>query len=135
MRKGAGAGHSHPTSLYVMKADGSGMRRLTNKPGTTYGAPKWSADGKKLLAYSLGTRDTFGARMHGAGIAALGSTSQIVEIDVATGAEDRGHHRAGVEGESAVPAGRQDRLRDQGHAEGWPAARRRVFGRQARPAG
>ena len=84
---GAGAGHSHPTSLYVMKADGGELRRVTNKPGTTYGAPKWSADGKKLIAYALPTRETFGARMHGAGIAALGSTSQIVEIDVATGAE------------------------------------------------
>jgi Tol biopolymer transport system component len=84
---GAGAGHSHPTSLYVMKADGSELRRVTNKPGTTYGNPRWSADGKKLVAYALPTRETFGARMHGAGIAALGSTSQIVEIDVATGAE------------------------------------------------
>ncbi len=84
---GAGAGHSHPTSLYVMKADGSELRRVTNKPGTTYGTPRWSADGKKLVAYTLPTRETFGARMHGAGIAALGSTSQIVEIDVATGAE------------------------------------------------
>ena len=27
--QGAGAGHSHPTSLYVMRADGSGLRRLT----------------------------------------------------------------------------------------------------------
>jgi len=84
---GAGAGHSHPTSLYVMKADGSGMRRITSKPGMAYGAPKFSADGKKLVAYVLSARDTFGARMHGAGIAALGSTSQIVEIDLATGAE------------------------------------------------
>lgn len=84
---GAGAGHSHPTSLYVMKADGSGMRRLTSTPGMAYGAPKWSADGKKLIAYALTARDTFAARMHGAGIAALNSTSQIVEIDLATGAE------------------------------------------------
>ena len=84
---GAGAGHSHPTSLDVMKADGSGLRRITNKPGMAYGAPKWSADGKKLIAYALTTRDTFAARMHGAGIAALNSTSQIVEIDVATGTE------------------------------------------------
>ncbi len=27
--QGAGAGHSHPTSLYVMRADGSALRRLT----------------------------------------------------------------------------------------------------------
>ncbi len=84
---GAGAGHAHPTSLYVIKADGTGLRRVTNKPGTAYGTPKWSANGAKLVAYTLPVRDTFGARMHGAGIAALNSTSQIVEIDVATGEE------------------------------------------------
>lgn len=39
------------------------------------------------IAYALTTRDTFAARMHGAGIAALNSTSQYVEIDVATGTE------------------------------------------------
>lgn len=83
---GAGAGHSHPTSLYVMQADGSGMRRLTTSAeGNAFGAPRWSADGKKLVAYTLQIRQTFGARMHGAGIAALDSTSQIVEIDVASG--------------------------------------------------
>ena len=134
-RQGAGAGHSHPTSLYVMKADGSGLRRLTQqapaRPTVRRSGPPTAS---KLVAYELSTRDTFGARMHGAGIAALGSTSQIVEIDVATGARDRGHHGAGAEGESAIPAGRQDRLRDQGHAEGWPAARHRLLRRQARSA-
>ncbi len=87
MRKqGAGAGHSHPTSLYVIRADGTGMRRLTTTtPQTSFGAPKWSADGRKLIVYEVPTRETFGARMHGFGIAALGATSQIVEIDVASG--------------------------------------------------
>jgi Tol biopolymer transport system component len=84
---GAGAGHWHPTSLYVMRADGSGLRRITRKPDMAYGTPKWSADGRKLVAYTIPTRETFAARMHGAGIAALNSTSQIVEIDVATGEE------------------------------------------------
>jgi Tol biopolymer transport system component len=83
---GAGAGHSHPTSLYVMRADGSGMRRLTaTTPETAFGAPQWSRDGRKLVAYEIATRETFGARMHGFGIAMLGATSQIVEIDVASG--------------------------------------------------
>ncbi len=49
-------------------------------------SPQWSADGSKLLVYELPTRDTFGARMGGFGIAQLSATSQIVEIDVATGA-------------------------------------------------
>lgn len=85
--QGAGAGHSHPTSLYVMRADGSGMRRLTNTaPAVATGSPLWSADGRKLLVYELPTRETFGARMGGFGIAQLSATSQIVEIDVASGA-------------------------------------------------
>jgi len=86
---GAGAGHSHPTSLYVMQADGSGLRRVTTvAEGNAFGGPKWSADGKKLIAYTLQVRQTFAARMHGAGIASLDSTSQIVEVDVATGAQN-----------------------------------------------
>ena len=83
---GAGAGHSHPTSLYVMHADGSGLRRLTSTtPSAALGAPHWSADGRKLVAYEIASRETFGARMHGFGIAMIGATSQIVEVDVATG--------------------------------------------------
>ena len=83
---GAGAGHSHPTSLYVIRPDGSGMRRLTSTtPQSSFGTPKWSADGRKLVSYEVPTRETFGARMHGFGIAALGATSQIVEIDVESG--------------------------------------------------
>jgi Tol biopolymer transport system component len=84
---GAGAGHSHPTSLYVMQADGSGKRRLTTiTSGNAFGTPKWSADGSKLVAYTIPVQQTFAARMHGFGIAALTSSSQIVEIDVASGA-------------------------------------------------
>ncbi len=85
--QGAGAGHSHPTSLYVMRADGSGLRRLTTTtPAAATGSPQWSADGSKLVVYEVPTRETFGARMGGFGIAQLSATSQIVEIDVATGA-------------------------------------------------
>jgi Tol biopolymer transport system component len=86
--QGAGAGHAHPTSLYVMRSDGSGVRRLTTTaPATATGSPEWSADGSKLIAYELATRETFGARMGGFGIAQLSATSQLVEIDVATGAK------------------------------------------------
>ena len=85
--QGAGAGHSHPTSLYVMRSDGSELRRLTmTTPTTTTGSPQWSSDGRKLLVYELPTRETFGARMGGFGIAQLSATSQIVEIDVASAA-------------------------------------------------
>jgi Tol biopolymer transport system component len=70
-----------------MRADGSGVRRLTTSaPATATGAPQWSADGRKLLVYEVATRETFGARMGGFGIAQLMATSQIAEIDVASGA-------------------------------------------------
>ena len=85
--QGAGAGHSHPTSLYVMRADGNGLRRLTTTaPESATGSPQWSSDGRKLLVYELPTRETFGARMGGFRIPQLSATSQIVEIDVASGA-------------------------------------------------
>jgi Tol biopolymer transport system component len=103
---GAGAGHSHPTSLYVMRADGSELRRLTTTtPQTAFGTPKWSADGLKLVAYEIPTRDTFGARMHGFGIAALGATSQIVEIDVASGERKPVTSGAGLKTNPAFLAG------------------------------
>ena len=83
---GAGAGHWHPTSLYIMRADGSGLRRLTSlTPEETVGSPKWSADGKKILVYRMATRETFAARMDGFPGVRFAPTSQIVEIDVETG--------------------------------------------------
>jgi len=83
---GAGAGHSHPTSLYLMKSDGTQVRRLTQTtPQTAQGQPRFSADGSKLIAYEIPTNETFGARMWGFGIAMLNSTSQIIEIDVQSG--------------------------------------------------
>src|SRR4051812_5766206 len=84
---GAGAGHWQPASLYVMRADGSGVRRLTSTtPAETVGSPKWSADGKKIVAYQMPTRDTFAARMDGFPGVRFATTSQIMEVDVETGA-------------------------------------------------
>ena len=84
---GAGAGHWQPTSVYIMHADGTGLRRLTSTtPADTIGSPRWSADGKKIVAYQMPTRDTFGARMDGFPGVRFATTSQVVEIDVETGA-------------------------------------------------
>jgi Tol biopolymer transport system component len=83
---GAGAGHTQPTSLYVMRSDGTGLRRLTSStPETATGTPKWSPDGKKIAVYQIATKDTFTGRMEGFVGVRFSTTSQIVEIDVATG--------------------------------------------------
>jgi Tol biopolymer transport system component len=83
---GAGAGHSHPTSLYIMRADGTGLRRLTSTtPEMAVGSPKWSPDGKKIVVYQIRTRDTFAARMEGFPGVKFATTSQIIEVDVASG--------------------------------------------------
>lgn len=83
---GAGAGHSQPTSLYVMRADGSGLRRLTSTtPAMSIGSPRWSADGRKIVAYEIPTNETFAARMDGFPGVRFATTAQIVEVDVASG--------------------------------------------------
>jgi Tol biopolymer transport system component len=84
---GAGAGHWHPTSLYVMRADGTGLRRLTSTtPAFAVGSPKWSADGRRIVAYQLPVKDTFAARMDGFPNVRFAANSQIIEVDFATGA-------------------------------------------------
>jgi Tol biopolymer transport system component len=85
---GAGAGHSQALSVYVMRPDGTGLRRLTD-PKLSAGSPSWSADSKRLVFAEVDPARTFLARM--GGMAAV--SSQIVSIDVATGA--RVEHTSG----------------------------------------
>jgi Tol biopolymer transport system component len=84
---GAGVGHTQPTSVYVMRSDGTGQRRLTQGGSLADGAPKWSPDGKTLVVYELTTKDTMNARMGGFMSEFVATPAQIVEIDVATGAK------------------------------------------------
>ena len=71
----------HSTEIYLVRADGSGLRRLTTSQ-TFAGSPVWSADGKRLAFYEA-------APVEVNNIVSVerntGGTTQISTIDVATG--------------------------------------------------
>jgi Tol biopolymer transport system component len=80
---------SQAVSIYLMRADGTDVRRITSV-GKFAGSPKWSRDGKRLVFYEMDIQDTFYARR-----AAFGKLvdSQIVSVSVATGT--RQEHTSG----------------------------------------
>jgi len=77
-----------PTGVYVVRRDGTGLRRLTPARGFA-GTPKWSADGMRVIFYETTPVATWFAQR---GDPVKGRT-QIVSIDIATGA--RVEHTAG----------------------------------------
>ena len=81
--------HIHEPSVYVMRADGGGVRRLT-ADGQLAGSPRWSADGRRVVFYELAVEDSFRARGRG-GQARV--ESRVVSVDVDTG--ERTEHASG----------------------------------------
>jgi Tol biopolymer transport system component len=77
--------HTQELSIYVIRADGQGFRRIASKPGYCLGSPKWSPDGKRVAFYEITTEQTWGARRPEA-IASV--VSQIVSVDVTTGVRE-----------------------------------------------
>jgi Tol biopolymer transport system component len=59
---GHGWEHTQELSVYVIRADGSGFRRIASKPGYCLGSPKWSPHGRRVVFYEMATEDTWGAR-------------------------------------------------------------------------
>jgi len=74
--------HTQELSIYVVGADGKGLRKLATKPGYALGSPKWSPDSKRVVFYETTTEETWGARRP-EGIAKV--SSQIVSVDIKTG--------------------------------------------------
>jgi Tol biopolymer transport system component len=89
-RKGAWE-HIQELSVYLMRADGTGLRRVSSsQPDICAGSPKWSADGKRVVFYELPVEQTWHARRPEL---VASATSQIVSVDVSTG--DRIEHTSG----------------------------------------
>jgi len=87
--RGAGLGHYQALSVYVIRPDGTGLRRVT-VPGLSAGSPKWSPDGSRLVFYEIDPAQTFVARMG----TPENAVAQIVSVDLATG--ERVEHTAGA---------------------------------------
>jgi Tol biopolymer transport system component len=97
---GKGWEHTQELSVYVIRADGSGFRRIAAKPGYCLGSPKWSPDGKRVVFYEMTTEDTWGARrpslVGSAGVAdCIGGPHD--------GGADGAHIGPRAKGRSAVP--------------------------------
>ena len=69
------------TALYVVRADGSSLRRLTELGGYA-GSPRWSPDGRRIVFYQSTPQDVYPGRFG----RNRPSVSQIVSIDVDSGA-------------------------------------------------
>jgi Tol biopolymer transport system component len=78
--------HLHLVDLYVIRPDGKELRRITPH-GSFYGSPRWSADGRRILAYTMTAEATWPIRLGAPLISArLGDdATRLVWIDVATG--------------------------------------------------
>lgn len=74
--------HLQPADIYVVRPDGTGLRRV-NAPGNFCGSPRFSADGRRLLAYCMPLEATLETRRPNP---LPGNDTTIVSIDVATGA-------------------------------------------------
>jgi Tol biopolymer transport system component len=87
---GSGWEHTQELSVYAIRADGRGFRRIAFKPGYCLGSPKWSPDGRRVVFYEMATEDTWGARRPNL-VAKI--VSQLVSVDIATG--ERIEHTSG----------------------------------------
>lgn len=69
----------HSTEIYLIRADGTGLRRVTEAQ-TFAGSPRWSADGKQLLFYEADIDEV--AKI--TGVTRQRGITQIATIELAT---------------------------------------------------
>ncbi|KAL4942402.1 hypothetical protein BDV06DRAFT_235491 [Aspergillus oleicola] len=78
--------HTQELSIYAVRPDGSGFRKVVGKDGYSLGSPKWSPDGKRTIYYEMTREATWGAHRP----ESIDSTSSnIVSVDFKTGKDRR----------------------------------------------
>jgi Tol biopolymer transport system component len=89
---GRGWEHTQELSIYAIRPDGTGFRKIVSKPGYCLGSPKWSPDGKHIVFYEMTVEATWGARRPNY----VGKAySQIVSVELASG--ERTEHTSGTD--------------------------------------
>lgn len=79
---GAGWEHTQELSIYIIRADGSGFRRVAARPEHCLGSPKWSPDGKRIVFYETLAEYTYWVLRPDL---LLKIDSQIVSVDLLSG--------------------------------------------------
>lgn len=84
--------HTQETSIYTIRADGTGYRKVANHTGYSLGSPKFSPDGSRIVFYEIDVESTFEARLfyHVDDV-----VNQIVSVDFATGGDRIEHTSEG----------------------------------------
>lgn len=72
----------HIVDIYIVRTDGSGLKRLSDG-GAFCGSPRWSDDGRRVIAYCMSAEDTISARWSAV---TEGGTTRLMTFDVGGGA-------------------------------------------------
>jgi len=79
---GAGWEHTQELSIYIVRADGTGFRKVASRENHCLGSPKWSHDGKRIVFYETLAEYTYWVLRPDL---LPKIESQIVSVDVASG--------------------------------------------------
>lgn len=81
--EGTGWEHTQNLGIYVIRKDGTKLRRLVFQDGFAFGTPQWSGDGKRIIYNNITRENTYYA--HGVSAEQESIESQIYSVDFATG--------------------------------------------------
>lgn len=79
---GIGWEHTQNLSIYAITPQGTGFRQVYCEPALSFGSPKFSPDGKRIVFYSMTLQQTWNAR---SSYNVNTTTNQIVSVNFATG--------------------------------------------------